>query len=136
MVESTMFLTTGMWTDMGNDGGYKSLPTFMAIALTNDSPFIECIFHPEKQILLGLTKHREDTFKMLPKLDPSGYPLVRKMLPEEKKESETNYNPYKQERVQTTQYYETVIRDKEDICDFLKVMTINYNEDKITKFFV
>jgi len=117
-----MLLTDGIWTD--------GTPTFVLISLTNDSPFIEAIFEPAKKALILLTKEKEDTFHMLPKLDESGEPLIRRDIKEGDKK-----NPYRQERVQMHTYHETVIRNKEDIMLFVEVMAINDDKSRIEKFF-
>lgn len=117
-----MLFIDAVWTD--------ATPTFSLIPLENNCPYIEGIFEPKKKALVLLTTHREDTFQMLPRLDDAGEPLIRKDIKKDEPK-----NPYKQQRVQMNTYHEIAIRSKEDIILFLKEMTINYNEERINKFF-
>lgn len=118
-----MLLTEGVWTD--------GTPTFTMVGLTSDCPFLEAIFEPTKKVLILLTKEKEDTFQMLPRLDANGDPEFKKQSPKE----ENPGNPYKSQRVQMNTYHESVIRPRVDIELFVSTMAINADLERINKFF-
>ena len=107
-----MLLTTGVWGE--------NTPTFLLISLSNESPFIEAIFEPTKKVLILLTKEKEETYQMLPRLDEAGEPIIRKDI---KKEEQRN--PFKQQRISMQTYHECIIRDKGDIEKFVQLMAVN-----------
>ena len=46
--------------------------SFKLIPITNDCPFVECLFSPREKILVVISKFMKQSYHMVPKLDDNG----------------------------------------------------------------
>ena len=63
MSEKTMMLVESTWQDT---------ITFKMIPLSNDCPYVECIFDPSSKVFVIISKVTKTSLHMLPKLDEYG----------------------------------------------------------------
>lgn len=115
--EPSMMLVTGNW---GPTQTFKMMP------VSNDCPYIECIFNPTAKILAIIGTHKKDQFHMVHKLDEDGEPMMRKKpSPEEK---------YRKQRVSTETYSEYYLQEKEEIEEFIKNFAVNASNFDYKKY--
>ena len=93
-------------------------PSFKMIPISNDCPYVECIFDPDSKVLAVIGKIKKNVFHMMTKLDEAGDPVKRKI-------TAPGTNPYKQERKVVETYQEYYITDAEEIKNFINMMATN-----------
>lgn len=86
-IGENMLIVKSSW----NDG-----ETFRLLPLTNDCPYVECIWDPSTKVFVIISRITKTTLHMLPKLDDNGDPAPLKtkrangrMVKEERKTIET-----------------------------------------------
>jgi len=108
-VQQTMMMVTSLW------GEKKS---FRLIPVTNDSPYSEGIYDPENKVLAMMSSIIKEGLHTLPRLDDNGDPIVVKT-------KRMNGKNYKEQRIQLETFTEYYITEKDEIDQFLKLITIN-----------
>ena len=63
MSEKTMMLVESTWQDT---------KTFKMIPVSNDCPYVECIYDPTSKVFVIISKVTKTSLHMLPKLDDYG----------------------------------------------------------------
>lgn len=97
----------------------QPIENFIGIPLNSESPFIEIIFDPNKQMLGIVSKSKKDTFHWIPRVDADGIPVTTK------NKSLVTQQPFQQQRVQLDTYHEYYIRNKEAIIEFIEMHICN-----------
>lgn len=92
---------------------------FIGIPLNENSPFIEVIFDPKKQILGIVSKMKKESFHWIPRVDQDGIPVATK------NKTLSQSQPFQQQRVQLETYHEYYIRNKESIINFIEMHICN-----------
>lgn len=92
---------------------------FVGIPMTQDSPFVEVIFDPTKQILGIVSKNKKESFHWIPRVDQDGLPVATK------NKALAASQTMQQQRVQLETYHEYYIRHKEAIVEFIDAHMIN-----------
>jgi hypothetical protein len=110
--EDTMTLISSEWN------GHS---TFRMIPISNDSPYVECIYDLTSGLFVIIGKVTKTTLHMLPKLDENGDPTATKAL-------RPNGRNVKEERVSSETFQEYYLDNKLDIKDLIYYIGINAKE--------
>jgi hypothetical protein len=95
--------------------------TFRLIPVTNDSPYVECIYDVTSGLFVIIGKVTKTTLHMLPKLDDNGDPIGTVAL-------RPNGRNVKEERVSSETFQEYYLDNKLDIKDLVNYLGINAKE--------
>jgi len=110
--ENTMTLISSEWN------GHS---TFRMIPVSNDSPYVECIYDLTSGLFVIIGKVTKTTLHMLPKLDENGDPTTTKAL-------RPNGRNVKEERVSSETFQEYYLDNKLDIKNLINYIGINAKE--------
>lgn len=113
--KNLMMLITSFWSEK---------ETFKMIPLTEDNPYVECIFNPDTNMLVVISKIKKEMFHMLQKLDPNGKVELIKGTKEAK------YT-----RVTQESYSEYYIIEKNEIKAFIEMFAINKKSFNYDNYF-
>ena len=114
MSEKTMMLVESTWQDT---------TTFKMIPVSNDCPYVECIFDPSSKVFVIISKVTKTSLHMLLKLDEYGKAV-------------SGNKGAKQERKSIDTFQEYYIEDIESINEITNHFAINakkFDTDKFTK---
>lgn len=95
--------------------------TFRLIPVSNDSPYVECIYDVTSGLFVIIGKVTKTTLHMLPKLDDNGDPMGTAVL-------RPNGRNVKEERVSSETFQEYYLDNKLDIKDLVNYLGINAKE--------
>lgn len=95
--------------------------TFRLIPVSNDSPYVECIYDVTSGLFVIIGKVTKTTLHMLPKLDDNGDPMGTAAL-------RPNGRNVKEERVSSETFQEYYLDNKLDIKDLVIYLGINAKE--------
>jgi hypothetical protein len=110
--ENTMTLISSEWN------GHN---TFRMIPVSNDAPYVECIYDVTSGLFVIIGKVTKTTLHMLPKLDENGDPVATVAL-------RPNGRNVKEERVSSETFQEYYLDNKLDIKDLIYYIGINAKE--------
>jgi hypothetical protein len=97
---------------------HGQMDTFKLMPITNECPFAEVLYHKETDLLVVISKHQQEKFEMIPRLDDNGdYMMV--------KSPRKNGKPWKEERRHLKLPHEYYIADRKEQEDFIKAWAIN-----------
>ena len=112
MSEKTMMLVESTWQDT---------KTFKMIPVSNDCPYVECIYDPSSKVFVIISKVTKTSLHMLPKLDEYGKAV-------------SGNRGAKQERRSIDTFQEYYIEEKDSIVDIVNLFAVNAKKFDITKF--
>ena len=112
MSEKTMVLVESTWQDT---------KTFKMIPVSNDCPYVECIYDPSSKVFVIISKVTKASLHMLPKLDEYGKAI-------------SGNRGAKQERRSIDTFQEYYIEEKDSIVDIVNLFAVNAKKFDITKF--
>ena len=112
MSDKTMMLVESTWQDT---------KTFKMIPVSNDCPYVECIFDPSPKVLVVIGKTTKTSLHMLPKLDEYGKAI-------------SGNRGAKQERRSIDTFQEYYIEEEKDIKEITKMFAVNASKFDIAKF--
>ena len=95
--------------------------TFRLIPVSNDAPYVECIYDVTSGLFVIIGKVTKTTLHMLPKLDDNGDPMGTVAL-------RPNGRNVKEERVSSETFQEYYLDNKLDIKDLVNYLGINAKE--------
>ena len=95
--------------------------TFRLIPISNDAPYVECIYDVTSGLFVIIGKVTKTTLHMLPKLDENGDPIGTTAL-------RPNGRNVKEERVSSETFQEYYLDDKLDIKNLIHFLGINAKE--------
>ncbi len=107
--ENTMTLISSEWN------GHN---TFRLIPVSNDAPYVECIYDVTSGLFVIIGKVTKTTLHMLPKLDENGDPMGTQAM-------RANGRNVKEERVSSETFQEYYLDNKEDIKNLVNFLGIN-----------
>ena len=110
MIENTMILVKSTWNDK---------QTFRTIPVTENCPYVECIWDPEQKVFVVISKVTKTALHMLPKMDDNGDPVFLKGV------KRPNGRQFKEERKSIETFQEYYVEDMEAIEYILKTMCTN-----------
>ena len=112
MSDKTMMLVESTWQDT---------KTFKMIPVSNDCPYVECIYDPSSKVLVLIGKTTKTSLHMLPKLDEYGKAI-------------SGNRGAKQERRSIDTFQEYYIEEEKDIKEITKMFAVNASKFDIAKF--
>ena len=112
MSEKTMMLVESTWQDT---------KTFKMIPVSNDCPYVECIYDPSSEVFVIISKVTKTSLHMLPKLDEYGKAV-------------SGNRGAKQERRSIDTFQEYYIEEKDSIVEVVNLFAVNAKKFDITKF--
>lgn len=112
MSNPTMMLVESSWQDS---------KTFKMIPISNDCPYVECLYDPMSKVFVIISKVTKTTLHMLPKLDEYGKAI-------------TGNKGGKQERKTIETFQEYYIEDKDSIKEVVNMFAVNAKKFDISKF--
>ena len=112
MSEKTMMLVESTWQDT---------KTFKMIPISNDCPYVECIFDPSSKVFVIISKVTKTSLHMLPKLDEYGKAV-------------SGNKGAKQERRSIDTFQEYYIEDVKTIKEITEHFAINAKKFDIQKY--
>jgi hypothetical protein len=115
---SNMLLIKSSW----NEG-----ETFRLLPLTEDCPYVECIFDPSTKVFVVISKIVKTTLHMLPRLDDNGDPAPLKT-------KRANGRMVKEERKQIETFQEYYIEDETAIDSLIDTFAVNKAKFNYKKF--
>lgn len=92
--------------------------TFKMFPLTQDCPYVECIFDPATHVLVVIGKVTKTALHMLPRLDDNGDSMAVKVR-------RPNNKMIKEERKSIETFQEYYIEDKEAMVALIKLFCTN-----------
>ena len=107
-----MMLLQASWQDQ---------QTFRMIPITENCPYVECIFDPGTKVFVVISKIKKTTLHMLPKLDEYGQPV-------------TGTKGMKQERHKIEVFQEFYVEDTSAIEELIKTFAVNAKKFDYKKF--
>ena len=115
---SNMLLIKSSW----NDG-----ETFKLLPVSQDCPYVECIFDPATRVFVVISKVSKTSLHMLPKLDDNGDPALLKT-------KRANGRMVKEERKTIDTFQEYYVEDKDAMIDVINLLAINKDTFDYNKF--
>ena len=112
MSDKTMMLVESTWQDT---------KTFKMIPVSNDCPYVECIYDPTSKVFVIISKVTKTSLHMLPKLDDYGKAV-------------SGNRGAKQERRALDTFQEYYIEEKDSIVDVINLFAVNAKKFDVTKF--
>lgn len=112
MSDKTMMLVESTWQDT---------KTFKMIPVSNDCPYVECIYDPSSKVFVLIGKTTKTSLHMLPKLDEYGKAV-------------SGNRGAKQERRSIDTFQEYYIENEKDIKELVKMFAVNASKFDIAKF--
>ena len=114
--QQTMMLINSVWNEQ---------PTFKLMPISNESPYVECIYDPESKVFVVISKTKKTTLHMLPELDSYG---VRVTGTKGAKQSRHKMEVFQE-------YYVSDVNDMKNIIDMFadNSDTFDYNKFIVTK---
>jgi hypothetical protein len=109
ILKPTMMLVTSDWNDK---------PSFRLMPVTEDCPYVECLYDPESKVFVVISKVKKTSLHMLPKLDENGDPTVSKV-------PRRNGKLLKEERKSIETFQEYYVGSKIDIEVLIRLHAIN-----------
>ena len=114
MSEKTMMLLESTWQDG---------KTFKMIPISNDCPYVECIFDPSSKVFVIISKMTKTSLHMLPKLDEYGKAISGNKGAKQDRKSIDTFQEYYIEDVKTIK----------EITDYFAINAKKFDTDKFTK---
>jgi hypothetical protein len=111
-MNESMLLLQASWQDQ---------QTFRMIPITENCPYVECIFDPGTKVFVIISKIRKTTLHMLPKLDEYGQAV-------------TGTKGMKQERHKIEVFQEFYVEDASAIEELIKTFAVNAKKFDYKKF--
>ena len=96
---------------------WNGKPSFRAMPMTADCPYVECIFDPESKVFVVISKTKRNTLQMLPKLDEYGQAIT---------------GTKKQERHKLEVFQEYYISNVDSIKEFINLVAVNADFDYLS----
>ena len=112
MSDKTMMLVESTWQDT---------KTFKMIPVSNDCPYVECIYDPSSKVFVLIGKITKTSLHMLPKLDEYGKAI-------------SGNRGAKQERRSIDTFQEYYVENEKDIKELVKMFAVNASKFDIAKF--
>ncbi|GAI27976.1 unnamed protein product [marine sediment metagenome] len=114
MSEKTMMLVESTWQDG---------KTFKMMPISNDCPYVECIFDPTSKVFVVISKVTKTSLHMLPKLDEYGKAITGNKGAKQDRKSIDTFQEYYIEDVKTIK----------EITDHFAINAKKFDTDKFTK---
>ena len=102
---------------------WQDTKTFKMIPISNDCPYVECIFDPSSKVFVIISKVTKTSLHMLPKLDEYGKAVSGNKGAKQERRSIDTFQEYYIEDVKTIK----------EITDHFAINAKKFDTDKFTK---
>jgi len=108
---------------------FGPMKSFKLMPISNNCPFVECLFSPSEKIMVIITRTMKQSYHMVPKLDDNGdeIPVKGKPRPGQKQ--------IKEERRLVDTFSEHYIITEEEIREIIDTFAINPKAFDLDEFF-
>lgn len=113
MSEKSMLIIKSVWNEK---------ETFKLIPISETSPYVECLFDPESNVFVVISKIKKTSLHMLPKLDDNGDP-------QRLKAPTSTGRGVKEERRVIETFQEYYVEDLDSIKSIINFVAINDDFD-------
>jgi len=103
--------------------------TFRTVPVSNDCPYVECIWDPEQKVFVVISRVTKTTLHMLPRLDDNGDPVI---LNNGKKRANGRF--LKEERKSIETFQEYYVEDKDAMMYIINSMCVNAKDFNLKEF--
>jgi|TARA_R100001463_G_scaffold49318_4_gene99047 hypothetical protein len=109
---------------------FGQMKSFKLIPITNDCPFVECLFSPREKMMVVIGKYMKQSYHMVPKLDDNGDEIPVKGKPR------ANGKKVKEERRLVDTCSEHYIVTEEEIRETIQMFAVNPDAIELDEFFL
>jgi hypothetical protein len=109
---------------------FGQMKSFKLIPITNDCPFVECLFSPREKMMVVIGKYMKGSYHMVPKLDDNGDEIPVKGKPR------ANGKKVKEERRLVDTCSEHYIVTEEEIREVIQMFAVNPDAIELDEFFL
>ena len=109
---------------------FGQMKSFKLIPITNDCPFVECLFSPREKMMVVIGKYMKQSYHMVPKLDDNGDEIPVKGKPR------ANGKKVKEERRLVDTCSEHYIVTEEEIREVIQMFAVNPDAIELDEFFL
>ena len=109
---------------------FGSMKSFKLIPITNDCPFVECLFSPSEKIMVVISKFMKNAYHMVPKLDDNGDQVPVKGRPR------PNGKDFREERRAMDTCSEHYVVTEEEIREMIQMFAVNPDAFDLDEFFL
>ena len=108
---------------------FGPMKSFKLMPISNDCPFVECLFSPSEKIMVIISKVKKQSYHMVAKLDDNGDEVPVKGKPR------ANGKKVKEERRMVDTFSEHYIVTEEEIREIVNTFAINPKAFDLDEFF-
>jgi len=109
---------------------FGQMKSFKLIPITNDCPFVECLFSPREKMMVCIGTICKDSYHMVAKLDDNGDEIPVKGKPR------ANGKKVKEERRLVDTCSEHYIVTEEEIRETIQMFAVNPDAIELDEFFL
>tara|TARA_R110000824_G_scaffold44821_3_gene130161 strand:- start:1146 stop:1592 length:447 start_codon:yes stop_codon:yes gene_type:complete len=109
---------------------FGSMKSFKLMPISNDCPYVECLFSPGEKILVCISKYMKQSYHMVPKLDDNGDDIPVKGKPRPGKKQ------IKEERRLVDTCSEHYVVTEEEIREVINMFAVNPDALTLDEFFL
>ena len=109
---------------------FGNMKSFKLLPISNDCPWVECLFSPNEKILVVISKFMKSSYHMVPKLDDNGDDVPVKGKPR------ANGKQVKEERRAMDTCSEHYVVTEEEIRDIINMFAVNPEAFDLNEFFL
>tara|TARA_R110000824_G_scaffold197053_6_gene380402 strand:- start:3553 stop:4008 length:456 start_codon:yes stop_codon:yes gene_type:complete len=110
---------------------FGSMKSFKLLPISNDCPYVECLFSPSERILVVISKFMKSSYHMVPKLDDNG-----DQVPVKGKPRTDGKKKIKEERRAMDTCSEHYVVTEEEIRELVEMFTVNPDALDLDEFFL
>ena len=130
MAKKKKYLDENPKTMMLVKSAFGSMKSFKLMPISNDCPYVECLFSPREKILVVISKFMKGSYHMVPKLDDNGDEIPVKGKPR------VNGKKVKEERRLVDTCAEHYVISEEEIREIIQMFTVNPDAIELDEFFL
>ena len=109
---------------------FGQMKSFKLVPISNDCPYVECLFSPEQKMMVVISKFMKQSYHMVPKLDDNGDQIAVKGKPRQ------NNKQIKEERRAMDTCAEHYIITEEEIREIINMFCVNPDAFSLDEFFL
>jgi|TARA_R110001592_G_scaffold6586_1_gene35490 hypothetical protein len=109
---------------------FGSVKSFKLIPITDNCPYVECLFSPSEKIMVVISKFIKQSYHMMPKMDDNGDQVPVKGKPR------PNGKDIREERRLVDTCSEHYVVTEEEIRELINMFAVNPDAFNIDEFFL
>ena len=109
---------------------FGPMKSFKLMPISNNCPFVECLFSPSEKIMVIITRTMKQSYHMVPKLDDNGDEIPVKGKPR------PNGKTIREERRAMDTCSEHYIVTEEEIREMIEMFAVNPDAFNLDEFFL